>query len=287
MPPHSSAAPAHRMTQHSRLPPFVPPGQPFPPVAQARADGLLAIGPRPSVQRLLEAYRQGIFPWYDSDLVPLWWSPPARAGLDPAALRVPRRLARTMRQLRGPARGGPAWRITLDSAFAAVVEKCASRPDEGESWITPGLREGFLQLHRAGLAHSLEVWCGRELAGGVYGLSVGRVFCAESKFHRAADASKIALVALARLLHRLGYSYLDCQLSSPHLRQFGVGEIARGDYLALLRRGLHGAEPAPWPGGREMPGLWLPAEPLSEPLAGPKPDMPEPLSGPEPDTPGP
>jgi leucyl/phenylalanyl-tRNA--protein transferase len=205
------------------------PEAPFPDPGHCdHPDGLLAVGGDLSIRRLLNAYRNGIFPWYEPGGPLLWWSPDPRAVLIPDAIHVPRRLMRTLRQQRHG--------ITLDRDFEAVIDGCAApRSDNAGTWITPEMRAAYVALHRAGHAHSIEVRRGDTLVGGLYGVAVGAMFYAESKFHVERDASKIALVELAIRLHRAGFILCDCQLWNPHLEQFGVRMIDRGDFLRLVR----------------------------------------------------
>ena len=205
------------------------PESPFPPAEQAldNPDGLLAIGGDLSPARLINAYRQGIFPWYADDQPILWWSPAPRCVIFPDAVHVSRRLRRRYNQ------GG--FSLTADRAFKAVIEACAEpRPDQGGTWITAEMQAAYIRLHELGVAHSIEVSRGDELVGGIYGLALGRVFFGESMFSRQTDASKIALVALCRQLHRWGFLLLDCQLSNPHLLRMGAREIPRQAFSHYL-----------------------------------------------------
>ena len=208
---------------------FLEPGAPpeFPDPGDADADGLVALGGDLSPQRLLAAYDAGIFPWYDAGLPPLWWSPDPRAVLPLAGVHVPRRLARTLRA------GG--FTLSWNRAFAAVMAGCAER-NEG-TWILPEMGTAYVRLHELGHAHSLEVW-DRDgaLIGGLYGVQRGGLFAAESMFHRRRDASKVALVAAARSLHRAGIELFDVQYPTDHLEQFGVVTWPRPRYLAELAR---------------------------------------------------
>ncbi len=215
------------MTGPRRLPVLLSPESPprFPDPRRADGQGLVAAGGDLSLRRLLAAYRAGIFPWYDEGLPVLWWSPDPRALIDPEHLHVSRRLARRMR------RGDLA--LTWNRCFEAVMECCAQR-DEG-TWILPEMLEAYVQLHRAGHAHSLEVWCDGELAGGVYGVQCGGLFAAESMFHGPTDMSKVALVALVRSLFGAGITLLDVQFTTPHLERMGAVTCARDEYLARVR----------------------------------------------------
>ncbi len=189
---------------------------------QADADeGLLAVGGDLSTERLLSAYAQGIFPWYEEKSPILWWCPEPRAILRHEDLRISRSLRRRLRK------GG--FELRSDTDFAAVIDGCAERP-EG-TWITPEMRASYLKLHQLGHAHCFEVWSGGMLVGGLYGVQVGGLFAAESMFHRATDASKIALVAAVNTLFDAGFTLFDVQFKTPHLASFGVIEIPRREYL--------------------------------------------------------
>ena len=210
-------------SKHPALPPsksrfagvLLPPGE-----------SLVAAGHSLAPELVLDAYRHGIFPWYGAEEPVLWWSPEPRAILPLQALHVPRRLARTMRAAR--------FVVRRNTAFAAVVEACDEERLDG-SWLHADMRACYGALHRRGHAHAVEVWQGATLVGGIYGVAFGGGFAAESMFHRARDASKIALVALVEHLRSRGFGLLDVQFSSPHLRQFGVVEIPRAAYLARVR----------------------------------------------------
>ncbi|GAB4168153.1 MAG: leucyl/phenylalanyl-tRNA--protein transferase [Wenzhouxiangellaceae bacterium] len=201
-------------------------------------DGLLAVGGDLAPERLLDAYRSGIFPWYMPEGPILWWSPDPRAVLIPGHIHVPRRLARTLRQGR--------YAVTVDRAFDAVIRACSgSRSYSDGTWLTPEMIEAYQRLYRLGFAHSLEIWMDGELAGGVYGVAIGRMFYAESKFHHRRDASKIALIELMAHLQSLGYLLCDCQLWNPHLEQFGVRLIDRDVFLRIVRHAVT-QPPADW-----------------------------------------
>lgn len=208
----------------------------FPDAATAPGDEPLAYGGDLRVDTLLEAYRQGIFPWPGDSGIIWWWSPDPRAVIPTGGLHVSHSLRRTLR------RG--ALRCTSDTAFAAVVRACADRPGEG-TWITRGMQAAYTRLHARGHAHSIEVWdAAGHLVGGAYGVSVGRIFCGESMFHRVSNASKVAMVATMRVLGRSGYDLFDVQLPTPHLVSMGAVEMPRRAYLDLLDRGLDA--PAVW-----------------------------------------
>jgi leucyl/phenylalanyl-tRNA--protein transferase len=213
----------------------------FPPPELAEPGGLLAVGGDLAPPRLLLAYSMGIFPWYNEGDPILWWSPDPRCILDPAELRVSRSLARTLR--------GEEFTVTYDRAFAAVIDACAELRRDGEgTWITGEMREAYCRLHALGHAHSVEVWHEGELAGGLYGVCLGRCFFGESMFHRVTDASKVAFATLARHIAARGFELLDCQLPSPHLASLGAREIPREEFLARLRRGGVAPSTMPRPG---------------------------------------
>lgn len=200
---------------------------PDPALAEHEPNGLLAVGGDLSVERLLAAYGLGIFPWYGRNQPILWWSPDPRLVLFPPALRVSRSLRRTLR------RG--LYEVSVDRDFAGVVRGCAApRPAADGTWILPEMRRAYVRLHQLGHAHSVEVWQGAELMGGLYGVAVGCAFFGESMFSRATDASKVALVHLARLLGAWGYGLIDCQVYTPHLASLGAVEIPRSAFQARL-----------------------------------------------------
>jgi leucyl/phenylalanyl-tRNA--protein transferase len=206
----------------------------FPPVELASPEGLLAIGGDLRPERLLEAYRHGIFPWYNDDQPILWWSPNPRAVLFPPNLHVPRSLQRTIRRGR--------FTVTLDRCFRTVMEGCAGpRPQypEGGTWITGEMLDAYTRLHQLGYAHSVEAWQGDRLLGGLYGVALGGAFFAESMFTLVDDASKTALVALVRQLEAWNFRIMDCQQSSPHVRRFGAENIPRLDFIARLSDALN------------------------------------------------
>ncbi len=204
-------------------------GAPFPPVERAlrSPNGLLAVGGDLSTERLLDAYRHGIFPWFSDGEPILWWSPDPRMVLFPGDVKVSRSLRKRLRQ------GG--YDVRCDTAFAEVMAACAgARAGQPGTWITPAMREAYLRLHRLGYAHSVETWIDGRLAGGLYGLAIGRAFFGESMFARETDASKIALVHLARQLHAWAFGVIDCQMSTPHLASLGAREIPRPDFTRLV-----------------------------------------------------
>ncbi len=213
-----------RLNQHSLR---------FPPVDRASPEGLLAVGGDLRPKRLLAAYRQGIFPWYNEGEPILWWSPNPRAVLFPEKLHVSRSLTRRLRP--------NVFTVTLDTCFRAVMEECAGpRPQypEGGTWITGEMLEAYTHLHELGYAHSVETWQGDCLVGGLYGVAIGGAFFAESMFTKVDDASKVALVRLVRQLHAWSFRLVDCQQSSPHVMRFGAEEIPRKDFIHHLTQAL-------------------------------------------------
>lgn len=220
---------------------------PFPPVAQAlkEPNGLLAGGGDLSPQRLLAAYRRGIFPWYSPGEPILWWSPDPRMVLFPDEFRITRSLAKTLRNA--------DYRVKLDSAFAQVIAACAATPRPGQdgTWITAEMQQAYLRLHALDHAHSVETWRDGRLVGGLYGVSIGRAFCGESMFSHATDASKIALAHLCRYLARREFGIIDCQMETAHLTSLGARPIPRDDYLvrvaSLAVQGDASHAPGRWP----------------------------------------
>jgi len=201
----------------------------FPPPELATDEGLLAVGGDLSRERLLAAYRHGIFPWFSEGQPPLWWSPDPRALLFPGQMRITRSLAKRIRN------GG--FTLTMDSRFREVMERCAAprRGDaDGGTWIVPEMVDAYCALFKAGDAHSIEVWREGRLVGGLYGVAVGAAFCGESMFSIERDASKVALVYLAAQLARWSYHFIDCQLPTPHLASLGVVAVPRREFLTRL-----------------------------------------------------
>ena len=204
-------------------------GDDFPQVSEAlnEPDGLLAAGGDLSPERLLAAYRRGIFPWYNEDQPILWWSPNPRAVLYPEALSISRSLSKTLKK--------QTFKVTLDTAFADVIDGCAEpRRQENGTWISAEMRAAYNRLHTLGYAHSAECWYNNDLVGGLYGVSVGKVFFGDSMFSRLTDASKVAFVYLVRQLTAWNYQLIDCQVRTGHLESLGAVDIPRPEFIQYL-----------------------------------------------------
>ena len=222
--------------------PWLERNDPFPPVERAlkNPSGLLCAGGDLSTERLLEAYRRGIFPWYSRGEPPLWWSPDPRMVLQCSELKIPRSLAKNMRN--------KGFEVRIDSSFATVLKKCAE-PRKGETgtWLSREMQAAYLSLHEAGYAHAFETWRENELVGGLYGVAIGRMFYGESMFSRQTDASKIALVNLVDFLISRSFPLIDCQMHTPLLASLGAREIPRRAFLRALSTLVNYTEP---------PGKW-------------------------------
>ena len=209
----------------------------FPPIEYAltEPDGLLAAGGDLSEDRLLYAYRHGIFPWFDDGQPILWWSPDPRCVIQPRDFHVSRRLRRTLK--------GSRFMVSFNREFRGVMAGCAApRPGQQGTWITADMTSSYQSLHHGGWAHSVEVWLDEELAGGLYGLAIGRVFFGESMFSAVTDASKVALLALCCLLDEQGFALLDCQVASSHLLALGATLMPRSDFQTVLDAACKPAE---------------------------------------------
>jgi len=218
--------------------PLLRPELAFPPVTQAlrSPNGLLAVGGDLSAARLLEAYRHGIFPWFSEGEPILWWSPDPRMVLVPREFKVSHSLRKTLRNGRYEVRVDSAPSTGLRTGFEQVMRACAA-PREGAhgTWIHEEMITAYCELHSMGYAHSVETWMGNELAGGLYGIAIGRMFYGESMFSHSTDASKIALAHLAAQLDRWNFGMIDCQMNTPHLASLGAREIPRKEFIARLR----------------------------------------------------
>jgi len=215
-------------------------------LALKEPDGLLAIGGDLSIARLLSAYAGGIFPWYGPGQPILWWSPDPRLVLRPETLHISRSLRKTLRKR--------PFRVTLDAAFEAVIDNCAAPRDyAGGTWITVEMKTAYLELHRQGYAHSVECWQDKRLVGGLYGVSIGRIFFGESMFAHASDASKVALATLARQLGRWDFPVIDCQVHTRHLESLGAIPLPRKEFLGVLGAACTlTPPPSPWQFDRDL-----------------------------------
>ncbi|MCK5789131.1 MAG: leucyl/phenylalanyl-tRNA--protein transferase [Chlamydiia bacterium] len=200
----------------------------FPHPSLANEDGVLAIGGELNVDRLLLAYRNGIFPWFEEGEPIVWWSPNPRMVLYPSMLKVSKSMRKVIKQ--------EQYKVTFDKSFASVIDNCKTifRADQGGTWITSDMKEAYLDLHNKGIAHSVEVWEGEELVGGLYGVNVGRVFCGESMFSKKSNTSKLAFISLVQKLSEQDYHMVDCQLYTDHLASLGAEEISRDIFLEEL-----------------------------------------------------
>jgi len=224
--------------------PWLPPEPVFPALETALAEpnGLLAAGGDLIPQRLLAAYRRGIFPWYSTGEPILWWSPDPRMVLTPDDLKISASLTKTLRNAK--------YEVRLDSAFGDVVRACADKPRDGQAgtWITGEMQAAYRELHRLGHAHSVETWIDGRIAGGLYGVAIGQAFFGESMFSDVRDASKIALAHLCAHLKRRGFGIIDCQMETRHLASLGARPIPRRDFATRLDNFcMHGDAPGPWP----------------------------------------
>ena len=204
----------------------------FPPPDLAEDSGLLAVGGDLCESRLLLAYSMGIFPWYSEGDPILWWSPDPRLVLFPDGLLISRSLRQTIRKR--------TFSVTMDTAFEEVVSNCAAvhQKADGNTWITDEMIEAYTRLYHSGFAHSVEVWSEGELVGGLYGMSLGSAFFGESMFTKKSDASKVAFVELAQYVMKWDFSFIDCQLTTPHLMSLGAREIPRSEFLEALASAL-------------------------------------------------
>ncbi|WP_285274956.1 leucyl/phenylalanyl-tRNA--protein transferase [Halopseudomonas bauzanensis] len=217
----------------------------FPPSSQALAspNGLLAVGGDLAPDRLIAAYRRGIFPWYEEGQPLLWWSPDPRTVLAPSALHVSRSMAKFLRKTH--------LRVTFDQDFAAVMRACAEpRNYTDATWITPDMQHAYGKLHQRNIAHSVEVWDGTDLVGGLYGIALGKVFFGESMFSRCSNASKTGFIGLVRELQQRGCELIDCQMPTDHLESLGAMTLSRAAFAQALGVLCHEQVPSCW---RNMP----------------------------------
>ena len=213
----------------------------FPPPEYADPSGLIAVGGDLSSERLLEAYRVGIFPWYSEDQPILWWSPDPRLVVELEEFKVSRSLNKTLKKR--------IFQVTFDRAFEEVITACASVPREGQSgtWITTEMRQAYIELHGLGFAHSVESWFEEKLVGGLYGVSLGKAFFGESMFHLKADASKVALATLVEKLKSWDFHFIDSQMTTEHMVGLGAKEMPRRIFLKRLHSALrHATKRGKW-----------------------------------------
>ncbi|QQE87007.1 leucyl/phenylalanyl-tRNA--protein transferase [Azotobacter chroococcum] len=213
----------------------------FPPLERAlrEPNGLLAVGGDLSAERLIQAYRHGCFPWYQAGQPILWWSPNPRTVLLPQELHVSRSLRKTLRQER--------FQVSLDRDFSAVIQACAGPRDYADgTWITPEMQAAYRELHRRGIAHSVEVWQNDNLVGGLYGLAIGQLFFGESMFSHVDNASKVGFATLVRRLEQWGFVLIDCQMPTQHLQSLGAHSISRSEFADYLKRYLDQPSTADW-----------------------------------------
>lgn len=201
----------------------------FPPVENATAEGVVAVGGDLSINRLMEAYSEGIFPWFDHGSLIMWWSPDPRMILVPSQVKV----SKSMRNILNR----QVFKVTYNTAFDQVIQHCASitRKGQDDTWITQEMISAYKALHQKGIAKSVEVWFDSKLVGGLYGVDLGHVFCGESMFSLMSNASKVAFISLARTLEKQHYSLIDCQLYTDHLSSMGAHEIPRKDFIKILK----------------------------------------------------
>lgn len=201
----------------------------FPPVEEANEEGLLAVGGDLSPERLLLAYQSGIFPWFNSDSLIMWWCPEPRMVLYPNQVKISKSMRKVLRD--------NIFTLTVNFCFEKVMEHCSSvsRNDQDGTWITKKMKDAYLELHRRGLAKSYEVWHNNELVGGLYGIDLGNVFCGESMFSLRSNASKFAFIKLAQELKEKNYILIDCQLYTEHLASLGAIEISRSEFIKKLK----------------------------------------------------
>ncbi|MDO6515789.1 leucyl/phenylalanyl-tRNA--protein transferase [Zobellia uliginosa] len=200
----------------------------FPPVEYAQDDGLLAAGGDLSVERLLLAYKSGIFPWFNNDALLLWWSPDPRMVLRPKDVKISKSMRKILRDGR--------FKLTKNQSFEAVIEACSSieREDQDGTWITDKMKRAYLKMHEKGYATSYEVWESDRLVGGLYGVDLGTIFCGESMFSKVSNASKFAFIKMAQELEAKNYRLIDCQIYTSHLESLGAQEIPRSEFIQIL-----------------------------------------------------
>ena len=232
--------------------PWLTDGEPFPDVFSALTEadgaaGLLAAGGDLSPQRLLLAYKNGIFPWFSEDQPILWWNTDPRMVLFTADFKISRSLKKTLKMVNASMKSGSGYQICFDRAFETVMRACAApRKDGSGTWISEEIVAGYVRLHQMGYAHSSELWLNDELIGGAYGVSIGKMFYGESMFARATDASKIALAYLVHFLKAHGVSMIDCQQQTAHLASLGAAPMARSEFMSLLKLAIDAPPISDW-----------------------------------------
>ncbi len=202
----------------------------FPPVENANSEGLLAVGGDLAPERLLLAYQNGIFPWFNDDSLILWWSPDPRMVLFPEKVKISKSMRKVLL--------GDQFKLTKNKSFDKVIEHCAlqKRKNQEGTWITDRMMEAYKELYEKGFAKSYEVWKDKELVGGLYGVDLGNVFCGESMFSLVSNASKFAFIKMAQELHAKEYVMIDCQVYNEHLKSLGAEEMAREQFIQILKR---------------------------------------------------
>ena len=204
---------------------------PFPDPSSADKSGLLAVGGSLTNERLIEAYSKGVFPWYSEGDPVLWWSPDPRILLFPDDLHISRKMRGLLKK--------EAFKVTIDKQFESVIENCSAPRRDGEgTWITADMKSSYMGLHHDGFAHSVEVWKGDDLAGGLYGICFGKMFFGESMFSKTSNSSKFGFIKLSQYLRNKEFLFIDCQIDSQHLRSLGAAPVSRHKFLRILRKGL-------------------------------------------------
>ncbi|MBF0278913.1 MAG: leucyl/phenylalanyl-tRNA--protein transferase [SAR324 cluster bacterium] len=228
----------------------------FPPQKDAEPEGLLAVGGDLSTERLLSAYQQGIFPWYEEGQPILWWSPDPRLIMEPDNLKISKSLRKVLKK--------QIFEVKTDTAFSRVIEECGGPRRSGQgTWITEAIKESYTKLHELGYAHSVECWFEKELVGGLYGVSIGKCFFGESMFAKKTDASKVAFVSLVEQMKIWGVEMIDCQVTSDHLLSLGAHEIPRKEFLERLKNAVQKQSPPKnWMFGTPA---WVSSEPIEKP----------------------
>lgn len=201
----------------------------FPSVENANAEGLLAIGGDLSPERLLLAYKSGVFPWFNEDALILWWSPDPRMVLYPQKVNISKSMRKVMK--------GNQFSLTKNTCFEKVIDNCARTKRVGQegTWITAAMKQAYIELHKKGFAKSYEVWEKGELVGGLYGVDLGHVFCGESMFGTVSNASKFAFIKLAQEVRKKNYKLIDCQIYTKHLESLGAEEVPRNEFVRILK----------------------------------------------------